>query len=72
MFDGQKTKNEMTKREILEAKIKIYKQWLLLLTMEEFDEAFLGLPPGVSKQKEIDRTLDSLIRLRDELLKIKE
>jgi len=40
--------------------------------MEEFDEAFLGLPPGVSKQKEIDRTLDSLIRLRDELLKIKE
>lgn len=62
----------MTKRKLLEAKIKIYKQWLLLLTMEEFDETFLGLPPGVSKQDEIDRTLDSLIRLRDELLKIKE
>jgi len=62
----------MTKRELLEVKIRIYKQWLLLLTMEEFDEVFLGLPAGVSKQDEIDRTLDLLIELRDKLLKIKE
>ena len=40
--------------------------------MEEFDEVFLGLPAGVSKQDEIDRTLDLLIKLRDKLLKIKE
>jgi hypothetical protein len=62
----------MTKRELLGAKVRIYKQWLLLLTMEEFDEVFLNLPAGVSKQDEIDRTLDLLIKLRDKLLKIKE
>jgi len=45
---------------------------VVVIAMEEFDEVFLGLPAGVSKQDEIDRTLDLLIQLRDELLKIKE
>lgn len=57
----------MTKRELIQAKITFYKQWLQLLTNGKLDEKSLGLPKGISVQEEIDRTLDLLIALRDDL-----
>lgn len=60
----------MTKRELLQAKITVYKHWLQLLTSGKLDEKSLGLPKSVSIQEEIDRYLDLLIELRNDLKKL--
>ncbi|MCF8247907.1 MAG: hypothetical protein K9J37_22370 [Saprospiraceae bacterium] len=62
----------MTKREVIQAKINLYKQWLLLLTKGGLDEKSLGLPKGVRIQDEIDRILDNLIELRESLRNLDE
>lgn len=62
----------MTKREFIQAKINAYKQWLLMLTKGDFDEKSLGLPKGTSLREEIDRVLDLMIELREELKNLDE
>lgn len=49
----------MTEKEILESRIKILEQYLQVL-ISDVEEAKLGLPKNVTRQDEIDKTLDLL------------
>ncbi len=70
MYFYHPNQHTVTKRELIQAKINLYKQWLLLLTKGNLDEKSLGLHKGVRIQEEIDRILDLLIELRESLKNI--
>lgn len=62
----------MTEREILIEKIKTLKQYLSILTNDDWSDDELGLPKGVSRMNEIDYILDLILQYRKRLKQLKK